>query len=119
MNENMPDQPRDPRHEIPLQATLQMGGVIVPCRVHNISASGVLVEAQAHLRIGDLTIVKLADFGAMAGRVVRVSSTTAGIAFEDGAEAMDAFIIGWQALEQAIAAGSQTEPADERNHQVI
>ncbi len=119
MIENLSDQRRHPRNEIPLQASLQAGGVIVSCRVHNISASGALVEAHAHLRIGDRTKLKVLDFGTLAGRVVRVSSTTVGIVFEDGEEAVDAFIGGWQALNSEIITPSRPEPADQRDRQAV
>ena len=66
MNESSSNQRNHPRHDIPLQASLQAAGVVVPCRVHNISASGALIEANAHLRIGDRTTVMM-DSGIRSG----------------------------------------------------
>ncbi len=123
MNENLSNQRRHQRrhqrHEIPLQASLQAGGIIVPCRVHNISASGALIEVHAHLRIGDCTRLNVLDFGTLAGRVVRVSSTSVGIVFEDGEEVINAFIVGWQALNSEIIAPSHPEPVDHRERQAV
>ena len=116
MNGNAIEQRRHPRHEIPLQAFLHAVGVVVPCRVHNISASGVLIETNAQLRIGDHVTLKIADFGTMVGLVARVSSTTVAIAFGDGAEAMDEFIVAWLVLESAGAGRSETGPAGETDH---
>ncbi len=102
MSANTIEQRRHRRHEIPLQGTVGSAGTVVPCRVHNISAGGALIEAGADLRIGDQTVVRIPDFGTLVGRVVRVSSTTAGIAFEGEAEAAtDAFIVEWLNLENA------------------
>jgi len=119
LNENTINQRRHSRHKISLQATLQAAGVVVPCRVRNISASSALIEANAHLRIGDCATVKILDFGTMVGRVARISSTTVGIAFEDGEEAMESFIIAWQALESANARQTEMAPADERDRQAV
>ena len=119
MNENISDQRRHSRHEIPLQATLQAAGVVVPCRVHNVSASGALIDVNARLRIGDRVTVKVPDFGAMVGLVARISSTTVGIAFEEGEAAMDAFIAEWLALESGNARRLETARADESDHQAV
>jgi len=119
MNENKTDQRRHSRHEIPLQASLQAAGVVVPCRVHNISASGALIDVNAQLRIGDRVSVKVPDFGTMVGLVARISSTTVGIAFEEGEEAMDAFIVEWLAFESGNARRFETAAADERDHQAV
>ena len=91
----------------------------MPCRVHNISAGGALIETNARLRIGDRATVKISVFGTRIGRVVRVGSTTVGIAFEDGEQAMDAFIVEWLALESGAAERSETEPADETDRQAV
>jgi hypothetical protein len=119
MNQKIINQRRHQRHEISLPATLQAGGVVVPCRVHNISASGVLIEVSAHLRIGDRAAVKIPDFGSMVGRVAHVSSTAVGIAFEEGEEAMDSFIMAWRAHESGKTEWSETAPADERDCQAV
>ena len=119
MNDKAIEQRRHPRHVISLQAFLHAAGVVVPCRVHDISAGGVLIEANAQLRIGDHVTLKIPDFGTMVGRVARVSSTTAGIAFADGEEAMNGFIVEWLALESASAGRPGTGPADERDRQAV
>lgn len=119
MNENTADQRRYSRHEIPLTASLQAAGVVVPCRVHNISAGGALIDVNAQLRIGDRVTVKVSDFGTMVGLVARISSTTVGIAFEEGEEAMDAFIVQWLAFESGNAQLFETAPADERDSQAV
>ena len=119
MNDNTFDQRRHPRHDIPLQASLQAAGVVVPCRVHNISASGALIEASAYLRIGERAAVKIPDFGTIVGHVARISSTTVGIAFEDGEAAIDVFIGQWLALESRSARRSETKSADALDCQAI
>ena len=115
MNEKITEQRRHPRHDIPLQASLRAAGTVVPCLVHNISAGGALIEVNAQLRIGDRAEIKFADYGTMAGRVARLSSTTAGIAFDDGEAAMKAFIEQWLALDRQ----GGTEPPDEADRQAV
>lgn len=81
---------RHRRHEIQLQGVLRTCGGPVACSVHNFSAGGASVEVDADLRIGDPVRVELADFGPIAGHVVRISSTTAAIVFEVTEAAKDA-----------------------------
>ncbi len=119
MNDNAIDRRRHPRHEIPLQAFLHAAGVVVPCRVHDISAGGVLIETNAQLRIGDHVTLKIPNFGTMVGLVARVSSATVAIAFGDGAAAMDEFIVAWLVLESVGAGRSGTGPAGETDRQAV
>lgn len=77
---------RTPRRAVALDGVLRSAGVGVPCRVHNISELGALVQAEAWLRIGDRVTVEVPDIGAMAGGVVRVSSNTVAIAFDTAGE---------------------------------
>lgn len=107
------NQRRHSRHDIPLAGYLQSGGVVVPCRVQNISAGGALVEADAGLRLGDWATIKIPDFGSMTGRVVRVTSTFVGLSFADGEAAVDAFILEWLALNANNGSVSDPENASD------
>lgn len=119
MNDRTFDRRRHPRHEISIRASLHAAGVVVPCHVRNISAGGVLVEANAQLRIGDRTKVTIPEFGAVAGWVVRVSSTTVGIAFEESNQSIDRFVAEWLTLQSANADQSGRQAADEGDRQAV
>lgn len=116
MTGNASDQRRHPRHDIPLRGYLQSGGAVVPCRVRNISAGGALVEASANLRLGDWATIKVPHFGSITGRVARVASTFIGIAFSDGEQAVDAFILQWLALNGET---SESDSVDEKDGQPV
>jgi hypothetical protein len=109
MKDTGSDQRRHPRHDIPLPGFLHAGGVVVPCQARNISAGGALVQADAHLRLGDCATIKIPDFGSMTGRVVRVTSTFIGLSFNDGEAAVDAFILEWLALNEQDAEADAPE----------
>ncbi len=119
MTGNASDQRRHPRHDIPLRGYLHCGGAVVPCRVRNISAGGALVEASANLRLGDWATIKVPHFGSITGRVARISSTFIGIAFSDGEQAVDAFILQWLALNEKTETESETESVDEKDGQPV
>jgi hypothetical protein len=119
MTDKGSEQRRHSRHDIPMTGFLHAGGVVVPCRVRNISAGGALVEADARLRLGDCATVKIPDFGSMTGRVVRVTSTFFGLSFSDGEAAVDAFILEWLALNQDAADEIEPEVATEKDGQPV
>lgn len=96
---NERDNRRYPRHEIPLEGTLQVRDDDWPCRVRNISASGALIEVDAPLRVGHLIIVDIPEIGRMRGRVVRTIWKFAGVALEDSEKEVEAFIVEWLAQE--------------------
>lgn len=111
MTDNPEEKRRHPRHEIPFQGTLKAGSTAVPCQVINISAGGVLIEADANLRLGDWATIRIPDFGSMTGRVVRITSTSIGFSFADGEAAVDAFILEWLAQNGGMWKASRDEAA--------
>lgn len=119
MKDTQSEQRRHPRHDIPMTGFLHAGGVVVPCRVQNISAGGALVEAEARLRLGDWATIKIPDFGSMTGRVVRITSTFIGLSFNDGEAAVDAFILEWLALNKEDAGAASSEEVSEQDGQPV
>ena len=119
MKDTGSEQRRHPRHDIPMTGFLHAGGVVVPCRVQNISAGGALVEADARLRLGDWATIKIPDFGSMTGRVARITSTFIGLSFTDGEAAVDAFILEWLALNDDDAEVDAPAGAPEKDGQPV
>ncbi|MDH3241927.1 MAG: PilZ domain-containing protein [Alphaproteobacteria bacterium] len=119
MKDTGSEQRRHHRHDIPMAGSLHAAGVVVPCRIRNISASGALVEAEVRLRLGDWATIKIPDFGSMTGRIVRVTSTFFGLSFSDGEAAVDAFILEWLALNKDGAEAPAPDAVPEEDGQPV
>lgn len=73
-----------PRWTIDEEATLQANGELYPCKLADISASGVRFECAATLAVGDTPVLRLHGIQPLGLRVVRVEPGSIAATFVDG-----------------------------------
>jgi hypothetical protein len=104
-----PDRRRHRRVRLAAAAAVALPGRSPrPCRIHNISASGALVETAEPLRLGESVRLAVESAGTVWGRVVRVSSSVAALAFDAENTALAGLIAARIAAMDAASAPAES-----------
>ena len=71
-----------PRYDVNFPARIEVGGMTLVARVHDISESGVRIDRLPELTVGAQIVVYIEGLHPVGGKVVRSHGTTVGVCFE-------------------------------------
>ena len=99
---------RHERVDVFLNGNLRTATTFTPCRVYNISVAGAFIEVNVVLRVGERILLELPGSAGVTGRVVRIDSNKAGIAFETAKAAMEADMGHSPSIKRATLTGNRS-----------